>query len=41
MRQPLFIITCQHCGRGISVYGDKRRKYCSHEYIAAQFGNKK
>lgn len=38
-RKAYYEITCQHCGRVTTVYGDKRRKYCSHEcYIAARFG---
>lgn len=41
-RKAYYEITCQHCGKVITVYGDKRRKYCSNEcYIAARFGNKK
>ena len=41
-RKAYYEITCQHCGKVITVYGDSRRKYCSHEcYIAARFGNKK
>lgn len=38
-RKAYYEITCQHCGKVITVYGDSRRKYCSHEcYIAARFG---
>lgn len=38
-RKAYYEITCQHCGKVITVYGDKRRKYCSHEcYIADRFG---
>lgn len=34
-------ITCQHCGKTITVYEAKRRKYCSHEcYIAHRFRTK-
>lgn len=41
-RKAYYDITCQHCGKVTMVYGDKRRKYCSHEcYIATRFGNKK
>lgn len=31
-------IRCPHCGKEFHIYGDKRRKYCSHEcYIADRF----
>lgn len=40
-RKAYYEITCQHCGKVMTVYGDKRRKYCSHEcYIAHRFGTK-
>ena len=38
-RKTYYEITCQHCGKIITVYGDSRRKYLSHEfYIEARFG---
>lgn len=41
-RKSYYEITCQHCGKVITVYGDSRRKYCSHEcYIADRFANGK
>lgn len=30
--------TCPHCGKEFSCYGNKRRKYCSHDcYIKSRF----
>lgn len=29
-RKAYYEITCQHCGKVITVYGNKNRKYCSH-----------
>ena len=30
--------TCTHCGKRFAAYGDKNRKYCSHDcYIKARF----
>ena len=41
-RRAVYDFTCPHCGRKFHVYGDKRRKYCSHEcYIADRFGGGK
>lgn len=41
-RKSLYTFICPHCGREFTVYGDKRRKYCSHEcYIADRFGGGK
>ena len=38
-RKAYYEITCQHCGKITTVYGNKHRKYCSHEcYIADRFG---
>ena len=38
-RKSYYEITCHHCGKVTMVYGDSRRKYCSHEcYIAHRFG---
>ena len=38
-RKAYYEITCRHCGKIITVYGNKHRKYCSHEcYIADRFG---
>lgn len=40
-RKAYYEIACQHCGKVITVYGDSRRKYCSHEcYIADRFEKK-
>lgn len=34
-----YVITCQNCGKTFTVYGDSKRKYCSHAcYIAHRFG---
>ena len=31
-------VICPHCGKEFHIYGDRRRKYCSHEcYIADRF----
>lgn len=39
-RRAIYEITCAHCGKRFSVYGDANRKYCSHEcYIADRFGD--
>lgn len=41
-RKSYYEIICQHCGKTITVYGDSRRKYCSHEcYIADRFSKGK
>ena len=38
-RKAVYNFKCQHCGKGFHIYGDRRRKYCSHEcYIADRFG---
>lgn len=37
-RKKVYRFKCPHCGRDFQIYGDSRRKYCSHEcYIAARF----
>ena len=34
--------TCAHCGKPFTAYGNKGRKYCSHEcYIADRFGEER
>ena len=39
-RRAIYEITCAHCGKHFSVYGDAKRKYCSHEcYVADRFGD--
>ena len=39
-RKAIYRLTCQHCGKVFSVYGQPRRKYCSHAcYIAERFGD--
>lgn len=38
-RKTVYEFKCPHCGKAFSIYGDSRRKYCSHEcYIADRFG---
>lgn len=38
-RKTVYEFKCPHCGKTFSIYGDSRRKYCSHEcYIADRFG---
>lgn len=38
-RKTTYDFICPHCGKVFHVYGDNRRKYCSHEcYIADRFG---
>ena len=35
----IYRYTCPHCGEEFSSYGNKNRKYCSHNcYIKARFG---
>ena len=37
-RKAIYNFVCPHCGKAFQTYGDKRRKYCSHEcYIAERF----
>lgn len=37
-RQAVYDFKCPHCGKEFHIYGDKRRKYCSHTcYIADRF----
>lgn len=38
-RKAVYRLKCHHCGRDLEVYGNSRRKYCSHAcYIAERFG---
>jgi endogenous inhibitor of DNA gyrase (YacG/DUF329 family) len=38
-RKTYYKITCLNCGKEFRIYGDSRRKYCSHEcYIEHRFG---
>lgn len=38
-RKAVYNFRCPHCGKEFNIYGDKRRKYCSHKrYIADRFG---
>lgn len=38
-KKAYYTITCRNCGKTMTVYGDSRRKYCSHEcYIQRRFG---
>ena len=37
-KKAYYQISCQYCGKEFQVYGDKRKKYCSHEcYVANRF----
>ena len=37
-RTKVYDFICPHCGKAFQVYGDNRRKYCSHTcYIAGRF----
>lgn len=37
-RKTVYKFTCPHCGKEFQIYGDNRRKYCSHDcYIADRF----
>ena len=37
-RKAVYDFKCPHCGKEFHIYGDRRRKYCSHEcYIADRF----
>lgn len=37
-RKAVYDFRCPHCGKEFHIYGDRRRKYCSHEcYIADRF----
>lgn len=38
-RKAVYDYICAHCGKPFTAYGNKNRKYCSHEcYIADRFG---
>ena len=38
-RKAMYEYTCPTCGSTFYAYGNRSRKYCSHEcYIAARFG---
>ena len=38
-REAFYPMVCEHCGKEFKSYGNRKRKYCSHEcYIAARFG---
>jgi len=38
-RKAMYEYICPHCGKQFKVYGNSRRKYCSHEcYVADRFG---
>ena len=37
-RKAIYVFKCPRCGKEFHIYGDRRRKYCSHEcYIADRF----
>ena len=39
MQKAVYEFTCAKCGKPFTAYGNKKRKYCSHEcYIADRFG---
>lgn len=35
-RKAIYDFKCPHCGKEFQTYGDKRRKYCSHECFLAE-----
>ena len=35
-RKAIYDFKCPHCGKEFQIYGDKRRKYCSHECFLAE-----
>ena len=38
-QKAVYEFICAKCGRAFTAYGNKKRKYCSHEcYIADRFG---
>ncbi len=38
-RKAVYSFTCSYCKKPFTAYGNKSRKYCSHEcYMAARFG---
>ena len=38
-RNAVYAYTCAHCGKPFTAYGNKKRKYCSHQcYIADRYG---
>ncbi|MCD8237781.1 MAG: RNA polymerase subunit sigma-70 [Clostridiales bacterium] len=38
-RKAVYTFTCAHCGQKFTAYGNKNRKYCSHNcYIQDRFG---
>ena len=37
-RKAVYSFVCKHCGKPFTAYGNKERKFCSHEcYISARF----
>ena len=41
VKRALYTFTCPACNRAFTVYGNRKRKYCSHScYIKARFGEK-
>ena len=39
-KKAVYNFTCAHCGKAFSAYGNRGRKYCSHEcYIEDRFGS--
>ncbi len=38
-RKAVYTFNCAHCGKPFTAYGNKNRKYCSHDcYIQDRFG---
>jgi IS30 family transposase len=38
-RKAIYILVCSHCGMKFESYGNRARKFCSHEcYIRSRFG---
>lgn len=41
-RKAVYAYTCAHCGKPFTAYGNKERKYCSHNcYISDRFGEER
>ena len=41
-RKAVYAYTCAHCGKSFTAYGNKERKYCSHNcYISDRFGEER
>lgn len=41
-RKAIYSFICAYCGKPFESYGNRRRKYCSHDcYIKARFGKER